>query len=83
MGKELGGGEVLLGRLPPAPPVARCYTSAPRLSTARDSPMNWILPVSLVFLAGLLIAGAHFLFVHWMQRASEPAPIPEREEANE
>jgi hypothetical protein len=45
--------------------------------------MNWILPVSLVFLAGLVMAAAHFLFVRWMQRASEPAPIREQDEANE
>ena len=45
--------------------------------------MNWILPVSLVALAALVIAGAHFLFVRWMQRASEPAPIPERDDASD
>lgn len=45
--------------------------------------MNWILPVSLVVLAALVIAAAHFLFVRWMQRASEPAPIPEQDEAND
>jgi hypothetical protein len=45
--------------------------------------MNWILPVSLVFLAGLVMAGAHFLFVRWMQRESDPAPVPERDEFSE
>lgn len=45
--------------------------------------MNWILPVSLVALAALVMAVAHFLFVRWMQRASEPAPITEQDEAND
>ena len=75
--------EALLRRLPRAPPLARCYTFAPPSSTVRESPMNWILPVSLVVLAALVIAAAHFLFVRWMQRASEPAPIPEQDEAND
>ena len=45
--------------------------------------MNWILPLALVVLAGLAMAGAHFLFVRWMQRVSEPAPITERDDASD
>ena len=35
--------------------------------------MHWLLPVTLVLLAGILIAAIHFVFVRWMARRSEPA----------
>jgi hypothetical protein len=45
--------------------------------------MNWILPVSLVLLIALAMAGAHLFFVRWVQRASEPARIAERDEGSD
>ena len=39
--------------------------------------MNWLLPLLLVFLVGVLMAAAHFVFVRWMQRSSEPVRIRE------
>ena len=36
--------------------------------------MNWLLPIVLVLLAGIVFAAGHFLFVRWMARMSEPAP---------
>lgn len=41
--------------------------------------MSWILPVALVLLVGLAMAAAHWLFVRWMQRSSEPAAVQERD----
>jgi hypothetical protein len=40
--------------------------------------MTWILPVALVMIIGILMAAAHFLFMRWMQRSSEPAPTEPR-----
>ena len=37
--------------------------------------MNWLLPVLLVLSAGIVLAAGHFLFVRWMARLSEPAPV--------
>ena len=34
--------------------------------------MNWLLPLAFVFIAGLVMAVAHFLFVRWMTRLSAP-----------
>ena len=35
--------------------------------------MSWILPVTLVLIAGFVIGAAHFAFVRWMARQAEPA----------
>jgi len=40
--------------------------------------MNWLLPVTLVLLAGVLIGGLHALFIRWMARHMAPAVIPDR-----
>jgi hypothetical protein len=42
--------------------------------------LSWIRPVAFVLLVGLAMAAAHWLFVRWIQRSSEPAPAPERDE---
>ena len=34
--------------------------------------MSWIMPVTLVLLAGVVIGAAHFVFVRWMARQTEP-----------
>jgi hypothetical protein len=44
--------------------------------------MNWLLPMSLVLLAGVVFAAGHFLFVRWMARLSEPAPAAEQSDAD-
>jgi len=35
--------------------------------------MSWILPLTLVLLAGVLVGAIHFVFVRWMSRQSERA----------
>lgn len=37
--------------------------------------MNWLLPILLVLVAGIVFAAGHFMFVRWMARLSEPAPV--------
>lgn len=44
--------------------------------------MTWLLPLMLVLLVALLLAAAHFLFMRWMARRFEPAPIRESEPGN-
>jgi hypothetical protein len=39
--------------------------------------MNWLLPIVLVLFAGIVFAAGHFVFVRWMARMSEPAPVAE------
>ena len=39
--------------------------------------MNWLLPIVLVLFAGIVFAAGHFVFVRWMARISEPAPVAE------
>lgn len=34
--------------------------------------MNWLLPVTLVLLASILLAGVHYVFTRWLARQSEP-----------
>ena len=40
--------------------------------------MSWILPVTLVLVAGLVMGAIHFVFVRWMARQTEPAAVVER-----
>jgi len=40
--------------------------------------MSWLLPLSLVFLGGIVMGVGHLLFVRWMQRATAPEPIADR-----
>jgi len=70
--EELGPSEILLPRLPQAPPCGRFYTSEPRSGSARDPPINWLMPVTIVLLASLALAAVHFLFTRWLARQSEP-----------
>ena len=35
--------------------------------------MSWLLPVTIVLLASLLLAAVHFVFTHFLARLSEPA----------
>lgn len=44
--------------------------------------MNWLLPMSLVLLAGIIFAAGHFAFVRWMARISERAPVTEESDAD-
>ena len=44
--------------------------------------MNWLLPMSLVLLAGIIFAAGHFAFVRWMARMSEPEPVTEDSDAD-
>lgn len=40
--------------------------------------MSWLLPLSLVLLAGIVMGAGHMLFVRWMQRATAPVPVADR-----
>jgi hypothetical protein len=44
--------------------------------------MNWLLPMALVLLAGIVFAAGHFAFVRWMARMSEPARATEESAAD-
>jgi hypothetical protein len=37
--------------------------------------MNWLIPVTVVLLASLALAGVHFLLTRWLARQSEPARL--------
>jgi hypothetical protein len=39
--------------------------------------MKWLLPIALVLIVALIGAAIHFVFMRWMARQSEPAPIQE------
>ena len=54
----------------------KCY-SAPsrRCPKVLRLLMNWLLPMVLVLLAGVVFAAGHFFFVRWMARMSEPTPV--------
>jgi hypothetical protein len=43
--------------------------------------MSWLLPMTLVLLAGIVFAAGHFAFVRWMARMSEPATVTEESDA--
>jgi len=43
--------------------------------------MNWLLPMALVLLSGIVFAAGHFVFVRWMARLSEPATVTEESDA--
>jgi hypothetical protein len=45
--------------------------------------MSWLLPLSLVLLVALAMAGAHFLFVRWMARRPEPVVAHDGGEDND
>jgi hypothetical protein len=45
--------------------------------------MSWLLPLSLVLLVALALAGAHFLFVRWMARQPEPVVAHDGDEEND
>lgn len=34
--------------------------------------MHWLLPLTIVLLASILLAVVHFLFTRWLARQSEP-----------
>ena len=40
--------------------------------------MTWLLPITLVLLATLLVAGIHWVFVRWLARQPEPESEPEQ-----
>ena len=39
--------------------------------------MSWILPVTLVLVAGLVMGALHFVFLRWMARPTEPDVVRE------
>lgn len=43
--------------------------------------MTWLLPIALVLIVALVVAGIHFVFMHWMARQPVPAPVRESDAA--
>lgn len=51
-----------------------CYTPRLRVSPL-NTPMTWLLPLTIVLLASVALAAVHYFFTRYLARLSEPVRI--------